>query len=79
MKPIDTSTVIYSKAQLKVRAIQAREKLRAMGINYCVLITKSNIEFKAEKVYKVANGAISNEPITLLLEDLVSKHSKAVA
>jgi hypothetical protein len=79
MKPSDTSNVISSKAQLKVRAIQAREKLREIGINYCIQITKANPELKKERVYCVANGVLSDERITLLLEDLVSKHCKAVA
>lgn len=69
-----------SSAELKVRALQAKQKLRDMGINYCMMLTNKDSELSRERIYGVANGRSVDESITVMLEELVQiQQAKAVA
>lgn len=69
--------------ELKNRAMKARIALRSMGVQYGAVLKSTHPELADEKesvrLYKVANGIVADEAMTLLLEMLVQKYSKAVA
>jgi|694.fasta_scaffold59851_2 hypothetical protein len=65
--------------ELRSRALHARAELKKLGIQYGAVLRAENKVLhekkQGDRLYKVANGIVSDEMMTVMLEDLVKRYA----